>query len=86
MIFGPLDDAPPASSPPIGGLVAKGEDTAGNPYPDEPLAAITGGIPDGTGEPAGPADDGVGGSGGFPELNSAHRGHFLFVSVGHVAQ
>jgi hypothetical protein len=82
LIFGPELEVviSLSSTPETGGLVASGDGTAaGNPNEtDGPrLKPRLGrfGV-DGGGLPA---DPGTGGTGATPLLNSAHRGHFLFV-------
>lgn len=90
LIFGGL--LPPgvgagSSSPPdtIGELKAKGEGTAGNPYDGPRLKARFGRLGVAPGVAMDP--EGVEGIGGVPVaeglLNSAHRGHFRFVSTRH---
>jgi hypothetical protein len=68
-----------------GGLVARGEETAGNPNELAPgrLNPIPPNPPP-MGEALAAEVEGVGGTGAVPLLNSAQRGHLRLVSVNNV--
>ena len=81
MIFGFVEGVGSSSTADIGGLVAKGDGTAagnpkdetGGPRLNPRLATRGGGLA--------AEEEGRGVAGAVPLLNSAHRGHFRFVST-----